>query len=154
MVGFSKFNILRRIHSFYLKLSGDFPSLINVSNRYVEIVRQILTIFSNFEYLNIDFEIDFSPSGIQEIVDSTISSLHGRYQLLRYISELQLSACAYSSKINYLTIENEQNEINLLRVRFILFKYLNLFRFFSVKMNIFVNIYQNWKKVKCHQILI
>jgi len=52
---------------------------------------------------------DFSPDGIRQIVESTVSSPRARHQLLTYISQLQLAAYAHSTKTN------QQNENILLR---------------------------------------
>ncbi|CAF0738114.1 unnamed protein product [Adineta steineri] len=58
---------------------------------------------------------DYSPDGIRQIVESTVTSSRGRTQLLTYISQLQLAAYAHSSKNNSIANENQQNETVLLR---------------------------------------
>ncbi|CAF3727740.1 unnamed protein product [Rotaria socialis] len=59
---------------------------------------------------------DFSPDGIRQIVESTVSSSRARQQLITYISQLQLHAYAQSSKTNStLAVAHQQNETILLR---------------------------------------
>ncbi|CAF3116909.1 unnamed protein product [Rotaria sp. Silwood2] len=60
---------------------------------------------------------DFSPDGIRQIVETTVSSPRARQQLITYISQLQLHAYTQSTKTNSViaAAAQQQNETILLR---------------------------------------
>ncbi|CAF1073397.1 unnamed protein product [Adineta steineri] len=59
---------------------------------------------------------DFTPDGIRQIVESTVSSPRSRQQLITYISQLQLHTYTQSSRTNSTVGDtHQQNEIVLLR---------------------------------------